>query len=52
MGLMGAQGTGGGLGKMQHSPIKPAIQMESGRLGQNASMVTPGEMESIAGLIG
>ena len=35
MGLMaGAQGAGGGgLGKMQHSPIKPAIQMEGGRFG-------------------
>ena len=34
MGLMGAaQGAGGGLGKMQHSPIKPGIQMEDGRFG-------------------
>ena len=52
MGLMGgaAQG-GGGLGKVQHSPIKPTVvhhvQMET-----NHAVITPGEHESIAGLIG
>ena len=52
MGLIGSQAPGGGgLGKVQHSPIKPAIHMEA-KVGEHASMVTPGEMESIAGLIG
>ena len=53
MGLMNsnAGAGGGGVGKVQHSPIKPAIHMET-KVGEHASMVTPGEMESIAGLIG